>query len=236
MRSVILYLRGMFFVSLICGFSIAVLPAHANSAPMVIAGECEISPTESDSEILAIRLLFETGDLLVDEERLQRLADEIADVLERVRTQHPRTENIHARSRYMPRQLLMKLEPELYDVVAGILEDGGEPVPLDTGFQQFDELNGRLGLSIVDLFDIGNLALLCFDEHVNVEVAMVRYTIAVGVTYAEPNSMVGDGPDIEVRKDENEWSVNFIDAWGDCPAGCIHRETFSFIVRGTEVR
>ena len=46
---------------------------------------------------------------------------------------------------------------------------------------------------------------------------------------------IDTGTDIRVFKQGETWYVIFRNGWGDCPSGCIHKESFCFTVRGTDV-
>jgi len=49
-----------------------------------------------------------------------------------------------------------------------------------------------------------------------------------GVEYAEQNGYAGDGNDIQATVGEEAVVLAYSRSWGDCPAGCIHREAWTF--------
>lgn len=51
-----------------------------------------------------------------------------------------------------------------------------------------------------------------------------------GVRYASDDCCVGDGDDIALEIGENFLQLNYIDGYGDCPAGCTGRHIWSFKV------
>lgn len=53
-----------------------------------------------------------------------------------------------------------------------------------------------------------------------------------GVVYAEQNGYAGDGNDIEATVESDAVVLTYSRGWGDCPAGCIHREAWTFRVEG----
>ena len=103
------------------------------------------------------------------------------------------------------------------------------------GRDEFDALNARLGLSAVTLLPALGTAVLHVDEHGNIGAAIEAYAAMDGVGYAEQDSHLGDGPDIEASKTSRTWHVIVRQAWGDCPAGCLHQQLSFFTVTDTDV-
>lgn len=64
----------------------------------------------------------------------------------------------------------------------------------------------------------------------NVFQASLLYSALDGIDHAQPDMLLGDGPDIEASKAGGTWYVVFRRAWGDCPAGCLHQEFRFFTV------
>jgi len=48
--------------------------------------------------------------------------------------------------------------------------------------------------------------------------------------FAEPMIGAGSGAKCEYREDKKEWRITFWKGWGDCPAGCIHKEDTAWYV------
>lgn len=51
-----------------------------------------------------------------------------------------------------------------------------------------------------------------------------------GVVYAEQNGYAGDGNDIQATVNPNAVVLVYSRGWGDCPAGCINHESWTFQV------
>ena len=66
----------------------------------------------------------------------------------------------------------------------------------------------------------------------NLHAVRAVYAAMDGVRHASFDESSGDGPDIVAASIGGTWYVAMRDAWGDCPSGCTHSETFFFIVKG----
>ena len=104
-----------------------------------------------------------------------------------------------------------------------------------TGFDEFDRLTGKLGLTEIEILTVGKSLFLHFERNVNLRVAIDAFRGIDGVVYAEPDALIGDGPDIVATKSNDGIELKFINAWGDCPSGCIYRESFLYLVSGGNV-
>ncbi len=209
-----------------------------SEAPVVVLnpdGWQPSMPTEAD--ILADRLLRREDDsLLLDAAKRRQLAGEIASVLSSIRDAHPEVADIFARMPYAFGQLVLELEPQLFERIVSLLDDQTGPVTLQTGYAEFDSLNETLGLSIVvNILQHFQIVIFYFSDYLNVPAAAAAYEAAEGVEFAEPNAQVGDGSDLDVLESEKRWYVVARRAWGDCPAGCINEELLFFIVDDAEV-
>ena len=211
--------------------------AGDSTAPGVLPSEGWEPPMLTEAEILADRLMRrEVDSLLLDATERSQLAGEIASVLSAIRAAYPAIGDVTARVTYAFGELLVGLEPQLYQAVASLLEDQTGPVTLETGYTGFDSLNGSLGLSVVvNLFPFTRTAIFYFDEYLKVPAAAEAYETVEGIEYAESNAYVGDGPDIDAVNSQGRWYVVLRSAEGDCPAGCIYEELFFFIVDGAAV-
>lgn len=205
--------------------------------PVVVLADAWEPPTLTESAILADRLLRREDDsLLLDAAERRELSDEIAAVLSRIRHAYPAVTDVTARVTYATGELILGLEPWLFETVTSLLEDGGERIELRTGHAEFDSLNARLGLSaVVQIFQFSETVVFYFNEYLNVAAAAPVYAAMEGIEYAEPNAYVGDGSDIDAVESEGHWYVIFRRAWGDCPAGCINEMLDFFIVDGDDV-
>lgn len=175
----------------------------------------------SEGALLADRIFNEAGRVPEGDERCDLIHD-IADVLHRIRESHPDMAQITARRHHVPGVLLVGLSPRLLQSVAG-----GQ---LLTGHEGFDRLNSAFGLESVTVLEASGTAVLRFDPALDIEAATMAYDALEDVVYAEPDRMMGDGPDVIVARHEGAWHVTFRDAWGDCPSGCIFERLTSFEV------
>jgi hypothetical protein len=72
--------------------------------------------------------------------------------------------------------------------------------------------------------------VLQFRLHYHPEVLVLVLRSRFGVYGAEPNYGIGDGDDIEFSPITECYT--FSRGWGDCPAGCIDRHYWDFVVIG----
>ena len=190
----------------------------------------------SDAAILADRIVRrDSGQLLLDVAIRDQLQREIADALGLVRAAYPEVAGIHARERYRPSMLILGLEPPLRRQVQGMFDPAGAVATLRTGAPELDALNARLGLR--GARSMGSLGVIfCFGPELNVVTAATAYTRLSGVSHADPDTRLGDGPDIAAARIDGDWYLVFRNAWGDCPAGCINEQFFVFVITGGHVR
>ena len=188
-----------------------------------------------DAAILADRIAGRDSDrLLLDLAVRNELEQDLAAALRLVWAAHPEVAGIHARERYRPSMLILGLEPPLLRRVQGMFNPAGEVATLRTGAPELDALNARLGLR--GARSMGSLGVVyCFGPELNVVTAAAAYSRLSGVSYAEPDTLLGDGPDLEAARVDGDWHLVFRNAWGDCPAGCINEQFFFFVVAGGSV-
>lgn len=213
------------------------VPGDAAAPIVVLRPDDWQPPMPTEAAILADRILRRENDnLLLDETERRQLASEIASVLSSIRDAYPQVADIAARTPYAFGELILELEPHLFEAVVSLLDDQTGPVTLQTGYTEFDSLNETLGLSVVvNLFRRFQTVTFFFNEYLNVPAAAAAYGMLEGIEYAEPNACVGDGPDLNALESEGRWYVVARRAWGDCPAGCIDEELLFFIVDDTAV-
>ena len=214
----------------------ATMPGE-DAAPVVVLPDAWERPTLTEADILADRLLQREDDrLMLDAAERREFAAEIASVLSRIRHAYPAVADIAVRALYAFGELIIALEPGLFETISSLLEDSTGPVVLRTGHADFDSLNARLGLTVVvDTFRFSGTVVFYFNEYLNVAAATRAYAALAGIRYAEPNGYVGDGSDIDAVESEGRWYVVVRRAWGDCPAGCINGVLDFFIVNGDGV-
>ena len=219
-----------------CGMALNPGTLAVLDAPLVVRAEPREAPAPAEATVLAHRILQRESDaLLLDAGRRRVLAREIEAVLSRIRDAEPTAAAVTGRPSNALGRLILDLEPDLLEILSDLLDDATEPVALRTGRDEFDALNARLGLSAVTLLPALGTAVLHVDEHVNIGAAIEAYAAMDGVGYAEQDSHLGDGPDIEASKTSGTWHVIVRQAWGDCPAGCLHQQLSFFTVTDTDV-
>lgn len=211
----------------------------ATGAPLVVHVDHWERPVRTDADVLTHRILQRPGgDFRLDTPQAHELAHEIERVLSRVRDTHPVIKDVTIWDN-SPWSFILKLEPDLYSKVSravSLLYDESGPVPFRTGQEQLDTLNTKFGLVAIRLFPSFSSAVLYFNRTFEYPLwPLLEYSSIEGVEFAEPNALLGDGPDIDVSKSQGIWYVFVLKAWGDCPSGCIHKEMFFFIVEEDEV-
>lgn len=216
--------------------SIARLSAILSTAPsdwwpVVLPPDAWTHENVNEGTILANRLLSgDEAELVFDEKALDMLADEIEEVLALVRIAYPETAGIVARLDHVWGRLVLTLSYDLADTVERLVKGQTEPVELRTGNEAFDRLNAELGVKAVVGIH-GDTAEFQYGRTLNLKAAAERYTEIEGVSQAGPYYLVGiDGPDVYVEREGEGWLVWMVDAWGDCPSGCINGRTTEFLV------
>lgn len=104
---------------------------------------------------------------------------------------------------------------------------------LPTGEPTVDALMERYVLSIGSVYTMstGNVLLtLGSAEPLNVKALAPLFSGVSGVRFAEPNGFVGDGNDIRGSSEESRVLLDYSVGYGDCPAGCIGRRFYHFLV------
>ena len=193
---------------------------------------CADTGISRDATILAGRHhQASNDDLMMDDLALQELGREIDLVLTQIRTRHPRMAEISARQWHRPSVLLLEMEGDLLGAVVERWKNGNVGSLPRTGHAAFDELNARTGLHEADVLPSLSTVILHVSNLANLRVAREAYAATEGVRRASFDEFLGDGPDIVAANAGGAWYVAMRDAWGDCPSGCIHSQTFFFIVK-----
>ena len=208
----------------------------AEAAPEVVLADSRKPPKVSEVTVLAHRILArKTDDLLLNAKRRRELTREIEGVLVRLRKAHPEVAEVLVRRLHRPGVLLLGVKPDLMDAVSRLLRGKSGPVKIRTGYAAFDALNTKLRLRAVRLFRRTGVLVMRLSERANVQAARRAYMKIAGVEYAEADGHLGDGSDIEASKSGDAWHIVVRKAWGDCPAGCIYKKMFFFIVRDEKI-
>ena len=250
---------GRFVLNMVCGFGvvvgIAALAAfvlggcddddgggHSVSADVVCVLPPHLArPLEvNEEEVLAMRILVAEGaGLRVGESELAGLAAEIRMALGAVRLAFPEAREIRARPAARPGALVLSVSRELARSVEAVVGEASGLVLLETGFAAFDGVAAALGGRAVTLVSPElRLVVLQADRLLNVEAA-AHLAVVEGVRHSAPDSFVGDGPDVLVERLEGrpgDFRVQVVDAWGDCPSGCLYEESWRFVVEAGRAR
>lgn len=167
-------------------------------------------PERSEAERLAERLLMEeSSELVLDLNELQRLSAEIQIGLNAVRDFEPSMSAMTAREHYRSDMLIIDLQSDLGNKVNEIIEGGSGKVEFITGFNEFDELNRKLGLLAIQYFMHVDIFLFYFANPINVPVALIQYSENDGVEFAEPDVNLVEWTDIEVYRTNGSWIFVF---------------------------
>ena len=192
---------------------------------------------DTEAQFLADRILRrEGGGLMLDDERQSALRHEIKQALSLIRRAYPAMADVRVREEYRPARIILGLEGKLRETVVGTWNDETALAPPPTGHAAFDALNAKLRLRAAEVLRHGGYAFLDVDERVDVIEAAFAYFMIDGVDYARPEWAVGGSPDVDAAKVCDRWHFVFRNAWGDCPAGCIHSELSFFTVVDEEVQ
>lgn len=193
-----------------------------------------------DATALARRILqWQSEELFVDERRLDRLEREIGTVLRLIRDRHPALAEIAARQ--PPTELHLQIAGALLDDIAerwtdlsaGAILSASAVFPI--GHAALDDLNARLGLRTVQFWPASGSVFLRFAERAHLGAAVEAYSAIAGVAHARFDGHRIDGSDIAMRNMNGFWHVVMRKVWGDCPRGCIDKETYFFAVKSGRV-
>ena len=103
-----------------------------------------------------------------------------------------------------------------------------------TGNADFDGLITHYNLSNAGSFSIGNTIYLSLfsQEGLNMPALVTFFQGIAGVQFAEVDTVIGDGNDINVQETLIEdTEITYTAAWGDCPSGCIYSRNWKFRVK-----
>ncbi|MCA9247988.1 MAG: hypothetical protein KDA42_12755 [Planctomycetales bacterium] len=166
---------------------------------------------DNDAALLAMEI---SGKVLPPRE----LYDKIHADLELIRDAYPSMRGIHHHPLPLSGYLLVRLNAEALEQL-----NAGD-------FHGLDELNDRFGLK--ELRQYGGTLYLEFDRMYNPYPLAKIYAAAEGVQFAQPEfGPLGSGDSISVNG--NRYS--FVHGYGDCLAGCLFSEGWSFDVENDTV-
>jgi hypothetical protein len=189
---------------------------------------------QEDAVRLAVRHLVDTrSPAQHDVEPPAPLVAGLFNALERVHGfAHPARDTvvdvfrIHTFPRPQTRQVMVRVDPTHAWTQAW---SQGNTV---TGSPAVDSLVLRYGLALRNYYrwTIGEVAVLHAGQPLNATALAARFAPIPGVIWAEQDGVGGDGGDIRASRSGDAWRLDYSVGYGDCPAGCINRRTWSFSV------
>jgi hypothetical protein len=100
-------------------------------------------------------------------------------------------------------------------------------------YNAWDGLNEKYHVTRINISNISLGAVtLYFERTLHPRRLAEEYRILPGVSYAEPNGLIGDFPNVYPRKANGHLTYLFRYAQGDCPSGCIYSEYWYFVFSG----
>ena len=98
-------------------------------------------------------------------------------------------------------------------------------------YRAWDELNKKYGVTKINTSAVtrSGYAELYFKGRWHPRRLGEQYAVLSGVTYAGPNHIYGDWPNVYARQTAEGLTYLFRAAWGDCLSGCIFSEYWYFI-------
>jgi transposase len=101
-----------------------------------------------------------------------------------------------------------------------------------TGDPAIDSLMTKYSLSLADHYSssFAEYSILNAAEPLNMPQLAREFVLIDGVLDASLNLRVGDGDNLEAQYSGPEMLLRFSKGYGDCPSGCINRDTWTFRV------
>ena len=98
-------------------------------------------------------------------------------------------------------------------------------------YRAWDQLNARFRISRIDTTNLYGYVVLHFKGDLHPQRLAEIYSDLPGITYAEPNGIEGDSPNLYARQTENGLTYLFRYAEGDCLSGCMYNEYWYFVFK-----
>jgi hypothetical protein len=209
------------------------------TVPLIPQENVEISgPLQNayreDAARLALRSILEAGGAGRNEVRLPpALVSTFYNALTRVHAMnHPARDSVVEMYR-----IHTFPNPATHELIVGV-DPGQEWVQR---WQRGDRLTGNSSVDrLMEEFNLqleryypwssGHAVVLRSAAPLNILALARRFSDIRSVRYAEPNGFGGDGHDIRARLMNSGVRLDYSVGFGDCPAGCIGRHTWSFLV------
>ena len=161
-----------------------------------------------EAELLALEL---SGEILPPVD----LTNKIHEDLELIREIYPPMSSISARPNWVVGEVLVGLTDDAVNDFRNGEYDAWDPLFVDLGTPDISTTLLRFGT-----------VRLSFDQPYHPDVLAQRFANVNGIDYAQSNGIIGGGNDVEA----NPPLYTFYERFGDCPAGCIHEESWLFDV------
>ena len=125
--------------------------------------------------------------------------------------------------------------PNMYEMNVGVEDTTGWAQPWFegerlTGKEEVDQLMLEFEFEVKQTLQNLRSVTLKADLPLNLMQVGSLFEDVDGIRYAEPNSALGDGDDIQIWADRDILHFEFSHGWGDCPSGCINRKTWEYRV------
>ncbi len=172
---------------------------------------------DEDAELMALCL---SGEMTAPEDLYSIIARDLGAIREEYGPSEPIVNQLTFRTPWVVSCVVL-----VFDTVTDISIRNGT-------YHAWDELNQTFGLTHFELSSLSHMAVLYFEGRLHPRRLAELYDKLPGVR-ADPNGILGDGPNIYPRKTDSGMSYLFRAAWGDCLSGCIHSEYWYFECTGS---
>lgn len=166
----------------------------------------------------------------------QQVQAQMLAALKAIRAKFPETAKIHA----LPSFALDTLNVRLTQAGQMIIERKvkmtsdsrrDELITGQTGIRELDKLNAKYGVKSVSAFFFTDTLLLTFKNPMDIPALTKIYAAIPEVQAVAGDRTLGDGDEIQLKRDDQIWQFSFKHGWGDCPSGCINKQYFFFSYR-----
>lgn len=184
-----------------------------------------------DAEQLALRWLVEQGatsdnDVELPSDLIQTFYNPLIQVYQATdlpaRNVVVNTYNIYTFPKHNTRELLVAVDPTKVWTAAW---RNGKRL---TGNAEIDALMEQFDLELKGYLSGSNIAVLRTGRPLNTLALAKLLTPIEGVRYADDSSTGGGGSDIRAEFKGSYWQLDYSVGFGDCPAGCSQRTTWTF--------
>jgi hypothetical protein len=179
---------------------------------------------QGTSEEAMVMALYLSGELRPPYELTLTVERDLEQIRSGFAAEYPAVDTLFFRPQWLPSRISVRFD----EVTAQKVIDGD--------YQGWDTLNRRLRVTDIELdhpYAGGVTAVLLFQELLNTQRLQKMYERLPGVVHT--GFFIGNWnpyPNVFPRITETGMSYLFLDAWGDCVAGCIHLEYWYFVSDG----